>query len=95
MTCESKNVIYVMKYIGCGNKYIGETGNFLRERVTVHNQQIRNPKTRMLYVSEHMCNYARQFNPKYYMFPFYKMYFDNASLRPAKEMYKCIKRKNQ
>ena len=34
--------------------YIGETGNFLRRRVTVHNQQIRDPNTRILFVSEHL-----------------------------------------
>ena len=31
----------------------GETGNYLRRQVTVHNQQIRDPKTRILFVSEH------------------------------------------
>ena len=30
-----------MKCRGCGEEYIWETGNFLRKRVTVHNQQIR------------------------------------------------------
>ena len=53
MTCEVKSVVYVMKCGGCGDEYIGETGNFLRKRVTVHNQQIRDPKTRILFVSEH------------------------------------------
>ena len=50
MSCDVKNVIYVMKCRGCGEEYIGETGNFLRKRVTVHNQQIRDPSTRMLKV---------------------------------------------
>ena len=36
-TCEVKNVVYVIKCRGCGDEYIGETGNFLRRRVTVHN----------------------------------------------------------
>ena len=53
MTCEVKNVVYVTKGRGCGDEYIGETGNFLRRRVTVHNQQIRDPKTRILFVSGH------------------------------------------
>ena len=59
MTCEVKNVIYVMKCRGCGEEYIGETGNFLRKRVTVHNQQIRDPHTRMLRVSGHIDEYRR------------------------------------
>lgn len=48
MSCDVKNVIYAMKCRGCGEEYIGETGNFLRKRVTVHNQQIRDPRRRML-----------------------------------------------
>ena len=56
MTCEVKNVVYVTKCRGCGDEYIGETGNFLRRRVTVHNPQIRDPKTRILFVSGHLCS---------------------------------------
>ena len=73
MSCDVKNVIYVMKCRGCGEEYIGETGNFLRKRVTVHNQQIRDPSTRMLKVSEHIDNCAKHLNPKYFIYPFYKM----------------------
>ena len=87
MTCEVKNVVYVMKCRGCGKEYISETGNYLRRRVTVHNQQIRDPKTRMLFVSEHLSIFAHQMNPKYYIFPFYKMYSDSTSLRRSKENY--------
>ena len=87
MTCEVKNVVYVMKCRGCGDEYIGETGNFLRRRVTVHNQQIRDPNTRILFVSEHLNVCAQQMNPKYHIFTFYKMYSDSTSLRRAKEHY--------
>ena len=80
MTCEVKNVVYVMKCRGCNEEYIGETGKYLRRRVTVHNQQIRYPKTRMLFVSEHLSTCAHQMNPKFYIFPFYKMYLDSTSL---------------
>ena len=66
MTCEVKNVIYVMKCRGCGEEYIRETGNFLRTRVTVHNQQIRDPRTRMLRVSGHIDECASLLNPKYH-----------------------------
>ena len=76
-----------MKCRGCNEEYISETGNNLRRRVTVHNQQIRDPKTRMLFVSEHLSICAHQMNPKFYIFPFYKMHLDNISLRRAKENY--------
>ena len=87
MTCEVKNVVYVMKCRGCGDEYIDETGNFLRRRVTVHNQQIRDPNTRILFVSEHLNICAQQMSSKYHIFPFYKMYSDSTSLRRAKEHY--------
>ena len=87
MTCEVKNVIYVMKCRGCGEEYIGETGNFLRKRVTIHNQQIRDPRTRMLRVSGHIDECASNLNPNYYTFPFYKMYSESTTLRRAKEKY--------
>ena len=85
MTCEIKNVIYVMKCRGYGEEYIGETGNFLRKRVTIHNQQIRNPRTRMLRVSGHIDECASNLNPKHYVFPFYKMYSESTTLRRTKE----------
>ena len=87
MTCEVKNVVYVMKCRGCNEEYTGETGNYLRCRVTVHNQKIRDPKTRMLFVSEHLSICAHQMNPKFYIFPFYKRYLDSASLRRAKNKF--------
>ena len=56
ISCEVKNVIYVINCRGCGDDYIGETGNFLSKRVKVHNQQSRIHKTRMLKESEHIDN---------------------------------------
>ena len=85
MSCDIKNVVYIMICRGCGEEYIGETGNLLRQRVTVHNQQIRDPRTRILKVSEHIANCAHTFNPKYKIFPFYKMYSESTTLRRAKE----------
>ena len=95
MTCEVENVVYVMKCGGCNEEYIinneeyvGETGNYyLRRRVTVHNQQIRDQTTRMLFVSEHLSICAHQMNPKFYISPFYKMYLDSTSLRQAIKDY--------
>ena len=37
MTSDVKNVLYVIKCSGCGEEYIGQTGDYLRKRVTVHN----------------------------------------------------------
>ena len=75
----SKTSFYVMKCSGCGEELNGETGNFLRKRVTVHNQQIRGSKTRKLKVSEHKDNCAKNMYPKCTFFPFYNMYTESAT----------------
>ena len=61
---------------------------FLRRRVTVHNQQIRDPNTKILFVSEHLNVCAQQMNEsKISYFTAYRMYSDSTSLRRAKEHY--------
>ncbi len=76
-----------MRCNGCRKEYIGETGDFLRKRLTVHNQQIRDPATRMLKVSGHIDSCASSKNPKYHIFPFYKMKVEEITARKLKEMY--------
>lgn len=41
---------------GCGEHYIGQTGDKLNSRMRVHRQQIRDPSTRQLPVSDHIDN---------------------------------------
>ena len=85
MSCDVKNVIYVITCRGCGENYIGETTN-LRHRTTVHNQQIRDPGTREIPLSVHLdtCSNA---DPKYFIFPFYKMPNMDSSRRKLKEAH--------
>ena len=72
-----------MKCRGCGKEYIGVTGNVLRKRVSVHNQQIRDPSTRMTKVSEHIDNFA-SLKPTYFIFPsILKMNTESQTLRKA------------
>ncbi len=87
MTCDVRNVIYVMRCHGCNKEYIGETGDLLRKRVTVHNQQIRDPNTRMLAVSSHIDICANRKTPKYHIFPFYKMKTEQTLARKVKELH--------
>ena len=64
------------------------TGNLLRQRVTIHNQQIRDLtkcSTGLLKVSEHIANCATVLIPKYNIFPFYKMNSESTTLERAKE----------
>ena len=49
--------------------------NDLRKHMTVQRQQIRDPKVRMLKVSRHIDTCAAA-EPKFHVFPFYKMQTD-------------------
>ena len=64
-------MIYVLACNGCNEYYIGQTGDKLRSRRTVHAQQIRDPSTRQLPLSEHI-DICCQTNPKFTMFPFFR-----------------------
>ena len=71
---------------GCKEFYIGQTGDKLRNRKTVHEQQIRDPSTRQMPVSKHIYNCCKT-QPKFSIFPFYKFQTDDVSARLAKERY--------
>lgn len=84
--CTSSNLIYVIRCAGCGENYIGQTGDTLRHRMTVHRQQIREPKYQCTSVSEHIRNCARNKSPNFTIFPFYKFLRDTTEKeREAKE----------
>ena len=36
LICFSKNIIYIIECKACGNKYIGETGRCLKDRIFNH-----------------------------------------------------------
>ena len=86
MNCTVKNVLYVLICNGCNEYYIGQTGDKLRNRKTVHEQQIRDPSTRQMPVSAHIDNCCKT-EPKFSIFPFYKFQNDDVSARLSKERY--------
>ena len=86
MNCKSKNLIYVITCNGCGEHYIGLTGDKLCTRMTVHRQQIRDPSTRQLPVSDHLETCNR--NPSKLQFmvaPILKINSDDKAKRIAAE----------
>ena len=86
MDCTVENVLYVLVCNGCKEFYIGQTGDKLRNRKTVHAQQIRDPSTRQLPLSEHLDKCSKK-DPKFCIFPFYKFHSKNVSARLSKERY--------
>ena len=68
MNCCAKDVIYVIICGGCSKEYIGQTSS-LRERVTVHKQQIRDSILRRLKISKHIAECTSAENPDFYICP--------------------------
>ena len=86
MNCKSKNLIYVMTCNGCGEHYIGQTGDKLCTRMTVHCQQIRDPSTRQLPVSDHLETCNRNPSKLHFMVvPILKINSDDKAKRIAAE----------
>jgi len=83
MDCDARNVIYAIICNGCNKKYIGETTN-LRSRVTLHNQHINHPELRKIPLSKHIDE-CTNIQPKYKIFPFYKLQQEDRLRRRIKE----------
>ena len=85
MSCTLKIVIYVITCRVCRKYYIGETNN-LRKITTLHNQHIRHENLRMIPVSGYIASCLDN-DPKYLMFPFYKMNSDSIIQRKEKKIF--------
>ena len=85
MTCNVRNVVYVILCRGCNELYIGKTNN-LRKRVIAHNQQIRDSSKRMIPLSGHIDNCSK-LNPKYFIFPFFNENRNSTVRRKEKEKF--------
>lgn len=84
LNCKSKNLIYIITCSTCKENYIGQTGNSICERIRIHRQQIQNPNTRMIPLSEHLdvCGHGN-----FKVFPFYKMNDSDVNNRLLKEKH--------
>ena len=71
--CFSRNLIYKLVCNNCQAFYIGQTGDTLRHRMTVHRQQINNINYSLLRVSKHIARCAANKNPKFLVAPFYQL----------------------
>ena len=85
MACKSKHVISVIQCRGCNEQYICETVN-MGNRITLHNQHIRQAELRKIPVSGHIADCSDQ-DPKYFVFPFYQMKTESIVKRKEKEKH--------
>ena len=64
-----------------------ETGDSLRHRITVHREQIRQSKVRILHAKSHIANCARNYEVKFKLFLLYKLNQDSVTDRKMQETY--------
>ena len=81
MSCKSRYLIYVIICPNCRSFYVGQTEH-LRNRVTVHKEQIKHEKYRQINVSEHL---ARCSNGSFNIMPIYKCENTTRIFRENKE----------
>ena len=77
MNCLSRIILYVITCNGCGEQYLEQTGDILRNRMTVHRQQIREPATPQLAISEYIAQCAKDKKVQFSVSPFYKFFTNN------------------
>jgi len=82
MNCRSKNIIYALICKHCSECYIGQTGCEMRQRMTVHKQQIRTGHLRCLPISKHMHQCS---NDEFFVLSMYKMSTSDMVQRKLKE----------
>ena len=73
MNCLSKNIIYILRCNGCNAIYVGQSGYYFRNRLTVHRQQIAHANYRVLKVSQHIASCGKDQDPMFSAAPIYKL----------------------
>ena len=79
---ETPNLIYLSICSGCNNEYIRQTGEHLKERLSIYRQQIRQPEYEKREVERHLPTCAKRI---FKIFPFFKMKESNKILRECYE----------
>ena len=87
MNCGVRDFIYVITCNGCEEKYIGQSGDTLRHRTSLHRNQILIPQYRKLKVSKHIAECAKTKTIMFTICPFFKLHNQDELYRKEKENY--------
>ena len=85
MSCESSNLIYAIFCNGCGEYYIEETSDKLRNRIRCHRSGYTNDLS--IPVDRHIFQCAKNLDKQCKIIPIYKMQTNSQSARLQKEAY--------
>ncbi len=83
MTCSTENLLYVLTCMGCNEYYVGQTNNALRERNTVHKQQVLHPDIANCPASNHIAKCASHLPIPYKIIALFKINSPNNALRDS------------
>ena len=86
MSCDSC-LIYAIQCVESLEEYIGETGDTLKNRMTVHRQQIIARRTRKFYMRHHIDKYAREMSIQFNILSLHRMNTESVMARKSKESY--------
>ena len=80
-----KNLVYCITCAGCNKYYIGQIEDCLRNRVTVHRQQINHAEPRQIDLSGHLATYAKGRDPQFHIILKLKK-----KMKPRERLWKII-----
>ena len=96
LTCDTKNLIYMIQCNRCNLQYIGETKRRLKDRFNEHCRTIDNPNTKSkpTTAAEHFLSSPNHTANNMQPIPSEKIFSNRDSIRKAKEAFFNFKRQN-
>ena len=96
LTCDTKNLIYMIQCNRCNLQYIGETKRRLKDRFNEHRRTIDNPNTKSkpTTAAEHFLSSPNHTANDMQLIPIEKIFSNRDSIRKAKEAFFNFKRQN-
>ena len=96
LTCDTKNLIYMIQCNRCNLQYIGETKRRLKDRFNEHRRTIDNPNTKSkpTTAAEHFLSSPHHTANDMQLIPIEKIFSNRDSIRKAKEAFFNFKRQN-
>ena len=94
LTCDTKNLIYMIQYNRCNLQYIGETKRRLKDRFNEHRRTIDNPntKSKLTTVAQHFLSSPNHTANDMQLIPIMAKFFSNRdSIRKAREAFLILK----
>ena len=89
LTCDTKNLIYMIQCNRCNLQYIGETKRRLKDRFNEHRRTIDNPNTKSkpTTAAEHFLSSPNHTANDMQLIPIEKIFSNRNSIRKAKEAF--------